>query len=371
MAASAWPFLSASSSLHAIEEAGGGWDEKWINIYTNDLVTWFKQDFSKRAALVENTLGAPVPLNYNYFAEPLSGKNAAFMRDFLEGSLPAVASTRHIKAWLKDLENVRAALASKEADAFPKWKQPEDAAEPAMLTGKVYETAINSRNLGVVLDNSNSMLPYLDKVRAEISREFSGACFVEVNGCQMWRGTVPAPWFYASAVAHLNPFAPERHCPAIPQVLDKAELAAAQKKDRQFYYTRPYQLCWNWKHDAASALLAMVQLMKVDAIYWFTDFDDPIDDAVLKTVATPLLAAKVKLYATRSRLSPRPWSSCSSKNPADSSSKKSSAETAGVIVSPPRPFPPSPPLHLRRFTPLTAHARRLHPRHHRRCTALA
>ncbi len=55
-----------------------------------------------------------------------------------------------------------------------------------------------------------------------------------------------------------------------------------------------------------SALLGMVQLMKVDAIYWFTDFDDEANDEAVKRIAAPLLENKVKLYAHTMKSMPSP-----------------------------------------------------------------
>ncbi len=304
-ASTALPFLSGGSALQAREARGSGWDNKWMNLFSMELITWMKEDFAKRAALVEQTLLEPCPLKYTYFTDPLSRKDAAFQEDFIAGTVSATAASRHVTTWLKDLETVRLALAAKEAEALPKWKLPT-AEEQAMRSGTVYETSINARNLGVILDNSPSMLPYLDKVRAEINRTFSGSYSVEVNGCEMWWSSGRSPWFYATARDTLNPFAPERHCPAVPQIESKDDTAAARKKDPAHYYEPPYQMMWNWKHDAASALLAMVQLMKVDAIYWFTDFDDDLAEETIKRIATPLLEAKVKLYAHTLKSPPPP-----------------------------------------------------------------
>ncbi len=166
--------------------------------FSTDLIQWVQEDFAKRSALLQMTLLEAGPLNYSYFKVPLSKKDERFQKDFLAGTLSDVAAFRHIDAYLKDLESVRVVLAAKEAEALPKWKMPT-AEEKAMRSGTVYETAINSRNLGVILDNSPSMNPYLEKVRTEINREFSGSHFVEVNGCELWHNGGSCLWFYAEA----------------------------------------------------------------------------------------------------------------------------------------------------------------------------
>ncbi len=122
------------------------------------------------------------------------------------------------------------------------------------------------------------MAPYLDAVRKEISRDFSGAYFVEVNGCQMERAAA-CPWFFAAASQWANPFAPERHIPKVPTVPDE-----------------PHSAFIRWTRDAPAALDCMVDLMKSDAIYWFCDFDDQTTDDLIKDFGRKLLAQKTKLF---------------------------------------------------------------------------
>lgn len=295
------PFLGMRTPMQAAEVRGSGWDKKWMTEYSMRLINWAKADFAKRSALVTQTTGEPAPLNYTHFHGELSKKDERFHNDFLQGTVSEVAGNRHIDAFLKDLERVRVELAAKEAQALPMWKVPS-AEEPVMRSGTVYETSINSRNLGVILDNSPSMEPYLEKVRAEINREFSGSYMVEVNGCEMWSWGGACPWFYAEARNSINPFTPDRHCPSIPQIESKSDAAKRKGPPAQ----PPYQMFWDCQHDATSALLGMVQLMKVDAIYWFTDFDDYANEAAVKMVAAPLLEGKIKLYAHTMKKAPAP-----------------------------------------------------------------
>ena len=283
-----------------------------------------KEDSRKRRALVEQTTNEPCPLNYNYFHGELSKKDAAFHANFLAESLSKTASRKHMESFLKDLERVRVELAAKEAAALPKWKKAT-AEEVAMRSGSVYEIPINSRNLGVILDNSPSMSPYLEKVRAEINRDFSGSYMVEVNGCEMWYSSGAYPWFYAETRDTINPFSPERRCPAIPQIESKSDLAKQKTEPKD----PPYQFFWNCQHDAASAPLGMVQLMKVDAIYWFTDFDDPMSEAILKKIAPDILDSKVKIYTHSMKSSPPPLLRLLIENQAARPSKSPCADLSG------------------------------------------
>ena len=59
---------------------------------------------------------------------------------------------------------------------------------------------------------------------------------------------------------------------------------------------RPHPAFIGWTRDASASLLCMVDLMKTDAIYWFCDFDESSNDAVIKEVARKVLAGKTALF---------------------------------------------------------------------------
>ena len=218
-----------------------------------------------------------VPLNFQYFAEPLAGKDKEFHDRFLNWRLSDKDTLDHIAGFLKELEANRAAVAAKEAEAAQKWKS-ELGGDVPLKDGKIYEEQISSRRLGVILDSSPSMAPYVEKLRVEIGRDFDGCHIVEVDGCEIWEGGGNVPWFYTAPAAGINPFTADRFCPAVPQT-DAHEAWA--------YYFR----------DTTSAFTAMLDQMKVDAIYWFCDFDDPIDDFVVQQLSKAMLEKQVKLYA--------------------------------------------------------------------------
>jgi hypothetical protein len=48
--------------------------------------------------------------------------------------------------------------------------------------------------------------------------------------------------------------------------------------------------------DTASAIRAMITAHSVDAIYWFCDFDDDVEDHAVQAVGRLVLENKVRLY---------------------------------------------------------------------------
>lgn len=263
--------------LSAREMRGGKWTKEWIVKYSMSLVDWAKADLKKRAATLKQFADIEAPLDFKFFNGPLDKKDEAFQQKFLSARASDKDTTTHIAGFLKDVETVRVSIAAKENEAIPKWKNDQQGDMP-MREGKIFDYSISSRKLGVILDNSDSMRPYLDKLRTEIERDFANCHTVEVDGCELTGEPIEGhvPWFYAAPALGINPFTPDRHCPSIPQT--EAHFAWA-----------------NWTMDAPSAFVAMTSLMGVDAIYWFCDFDDPISDAEVAILGKAILEKKIKL----------------------------------------------------------------------------
>jgi hypothetical protein len=274
--------LAASSilpqALSARERRGGKWTKEAIIRYSMYLVDWAKADLKKRAATLKQLADIEAPLDFKFFSGSLDKKDEAFHQRFLAARLSDKDTTAHISGLLKDVEAVRAFIATKEAEAVPKWKNDQEGDLP-LKEGKIFDSSISSRKLGVILDNSNSMTPYLDKLRTEIERDFASCHIVEVDGCELpaGQGRGQIPWFYSAPAVGINPFTPDRHCPGIPQ-------------------TEAHHFWANWTTDAPSAFVAMTNLMSVDAIYWFCDFDDPIADAEVAILGKAILEKKIKLF---------------------------------------------------------------------------
>jgi len=104
---------------------------------------------------------------------------------------------------------------------------------------------VRSENLGVILDNSSSMTPFLQPLRDEISKDFTEAHFRECYGCAL-------NWSVAGA------------------------------------------------HDKRSQVILFMEdliiVKKVDAIYWFSDLRDPITTAGLNRLSQLRSRGKTSLY---------------------------------------------------------------------------
>ena len=266
-------FLLANGA--SADEATGKWDDKSIADYSQRLIDWLTKNFADRANRVGAATAKGFKLTYDYMADTEDRQRRRVFEKFREGSLAEKATEKHINACLKEFERVRLELAAAEAVAAANWKGEGDGAEKE---GHIYDSTVTAARLTVVLDNSRSMTPYLDKLRQEISRDFPNAYFVEVNGCSMDRPAM-CPWFFSAPTVWANPFSPERHIPKVPTLAD-----------------RPHSKFISWTRSATSALESMVDLMRADAIYWFCDFDDPTDDAVIRQFARKVMDKKVKLF---------------------------------------------------------------------------
>ena len=257
-------------------EITGKWDDQSIAEYTQKLFDWLKTNFQQRADTLRTETGSEFKLEYDYMGVTEDKKRLRVFEKFAGGRLSDSATAKHIEACLTEFERIRKALAAAEAVAAQAWKAKTD--EMLAKEGMIYDTRVSAERLTVVLDSSNSMKPYLSKLRDEISRSFSNAYFVEVDGCDLTR-PAEAPWFYSKPTPVANPFSPERHIPKIPTLEE-----------------RPHSRFIGWTRDAPAALICMADLMKTDAIYWFCDFDDPTDDRVIKEIARKLIELKVALY---------------------------------------------------------------------------
>ncbi|MGC6426059.1 MAG: hypothetical protein ACON5H_03565 [Akkermansiaceae bacterium] len=105
---------------------------------------------------------------------------------------------------------------------------------------------VRSENLGVLLDHSGSMKPFLDPLRKEISKDFPHAIFSECYGCALTWG--------------VNPFS-------------KAQ------RDRVMLFMED-----------------LVIVQKADAIYWFSDLNDAITEPGLNRLAKLRKQTGLSLY---------------------------------------------------------------------------
>lgn len=257
------------------DEATGKWNEQSIADYSQRLLDWLTANFADRAKRLAEVTPGGFKLTYDYLAPTEDRQRLRAFAKFREGSLAEKAAEKHLEACLTEFERVRGELAAAEVAAAAGWKAQDDRLEKE---GRIYDSILNAARLTVVLDNSRSMTPYLDKLRQEISRDFPDATFVEVNGCSLSRPAT-CPWFFSAPTVWANPFGAERFIPKVPTLAE-----------------RPHSAFISWTRSATSALESMVDLMRADAIYWFCDFDDPTDDTVIRQFARKVMDKKVRLF---------------------------------------------------------------------------
>lgn len=204
------------------------WDEKSIADYSQRLIDWLKADFEGRANRLKSVASSDFKLTYDYLAPGEDRQQLRKFEKFREGDLSGKAAEKHIEACLTEFERVRTELAAAEAVAVPGWKEPGDGNGKE---GRIYDSTLSAARLTVVLDNSRSMAPYLPKVRAEISRDFPDAYFVEVNGCSI-KQPATCPWFFSAPTVWANPFSPERHIPKVPTLSERPHQQGQQRAPR-------------------------------------------------------------------------------------------------------------------------------------------
>jgi hypothetical protein len=174
----------------------------------------------------------------------------------------------------------------------------------------VFGTTLNVRSIGVVLDVSGSMTRHLPKVIHELDRVAKGSPVILHVGCGISAGKTR---------------------PNIDSVVSKMRQGGSEDTFKRFWYlyqdpfyrddkkdsrtkvdfSRPlpvpevYEVFAN-RHNTfyndpegpkstADAIMAR-EFDKVDAIYWFADFQDNIDEEQAKEVLKTLKRRKQKLY---------------------------------------------------------------------------
>ena len=280
-----------------------------LSINARDFGTWRKGDiirkswlyiqrtkieFHHRANAVKNETDEVVTFKYTHFHN-MNKKELRFHDKFLEGRLSTEKIHIHINAFLRDLENNRKVLAIAEVKAEESWDKKHLKENVTILkskTGRIYETEISAKRLGVIIDTSTSMSPYLLRLRATIKNKFPNAYFIEIYGC-LFRNShkrygpyfSKVHWYYIKAEEGENPFQKKFYCQQIPDKNIHSYMAGL-------------------KQGNVHAMCALALSKKVDAIYWFSDMKDPVIKSDLKTLTSLLKKTNLKIYAHTTFKSP-------------------------------------------------------------------
>lgn len=230
----------------------------------------------------------------------LTPEQQRYYEKFLEDRISEKHREGLFRMLMRDLESVRAKLAEAEKAAFADWeKLPKEEQENRVVAveGEIYGTDITASNLGVVLDNSPSMRPYLEAVRAEINKSFPSAHIREAAGSGLFLnrrfeigGAFPVgdAWYYGELPSvGVNPFDPKWHQPKI------------------FESYEPYYRQVSLERNPLAALRGLIELQDVDVIYWFCDFEDDIDSVAFQVLRKAKETHEVEFYVHSSNRRPK------------------------------------------------------------------
>jgi hypothetical protein len=173
---------------------------------------------------------------------------------------------------------------------------------PIMMFGK----QINAKRIAVVLDVSRSMTPYLEKVVNELDRVARGSTVVLYYGCGLMR----ADGRVDETVQRTQSKDFERFWRIWQgdgmlgfsgQDLKKISFPPGEPiplEDLFQFLSRrlgTYFLDYNGMDYAWSALLCN-EVRSADAVYWFSDFEDDVDNRQMKTLAENMRLRRQRLF---------------------------------------------------------------------------
>ena len=133
------------------------------------------------------------------------------------------------------------------------------------------------------------MRPYSEKLKANMENEFPYCYFVEVDGCRIdnythsYNRVTDCAWFFADPPETLNPFVAKWHAP------HDFENLARSNDDLHINWLR----CRRSTH---SAMLAMINNLEVDTIYWLSDFQDDQETKIAKAMVWLMKKKKITLH---------------------------------------------------------------------------
>lgn len=291
--------------LHA-KEYGGKWTDKSKAEVSWKLIEHLKTEQEERLEKLKEYVPDLTPtLSFSNFPSETGRDGERTKEKFLEGRLSSKATAEFMGGLHQNLQANQNLLYPAEKLAFKKWQpKPGDSKESTKThTAKILGNEVTAIRLGVILDNSPSMREVVETLRKEITQKFSYSYFVEVAGTKLSPrqqfgsllarrssvggkdvkyGIQDSSWFFADPPKHLNPFDPKWHSPQSLGCLKSIETCYPE---------------WpRITRDPISALLAMINLLETDTIYWFSDYEDDVDEKFLLTLIREMQEKKIRLY---------------------------------------------------------------------------
>ena len=179
---------------------------------------------------------------------------------------------------------------------------------------QLFGTVVGDKKLGVIVDVSGSMQPYLERVMTEVLSNFPNAEVVLVDGCGMEEVRVdsPAPRPKSRPGRKRKPKRDEEVPMVPPHVVElnsQEGLASPaisglgglrQSFPKVFDTLRNRSGTWIVVGDEANVAtrLAFEHLAgdHVQAIYWFSDFEDPVEPRESEKAAKSVQDNKIEVY---------------------------------------------------------------------------
>jgi len=269
-------------SSNALSSDWGKWRKDDICAVTWEFINNTKQELLDRAVAVEKYTGRKVDIEFLHNAN-IDRKQQVLHNKFLNFKTNEKDFNEYIAPYLVELEKNRNLLATAEEKAAEIWDERNKKAkikEYATQEAELYGTQINSKRIGVVLDNSYSMVPALPKLRDLIKSKFEYAYFIEIYGSFIeyyGQKLQEKAWFYVSPESHENPFLKQWYCQSYP-------------------LESPHLFINEYEVSNLQAFTALSVVRKVDTIYWFTDLKDKNSKYGYGILEKLLKHYKVKFY---------------------------------------------------------------------------
>lgn len=184
---------------------------------------------------------------------------------------------------------------------------------PAPFAGVMFGNEIKANSIGVVLDVSGSMIPHLAKVIKELDRVAEGSPLILYVGCGIGGGRPKSKAYRTVGIEsrrferfwrlnHERAYLPNKTLeegsakidvdfttPIPSEALFK--LLAARPNT---YYLDFEGVKFSW------GALTCKELKHAEAVYWFADFQDRVDEKEAKSVMRSIRGKKQKLYVQAS-----------------------------------------------------------------------
>jgi hypothetical protein len=180
---------------------------------------------------------------------------------------------------------------------------------PAGFSGMMFGTQINARSIGVVLDVSSSMVPYLPAVIKELDRVAPGSPLVLYVGCGIGPGR-PKGRSYSTAgieqrrferfwrIQHEGTYRNKRTLQDGSDTV-KVDFSTPLPHDAVFkiLVERPNTYYFEFEGTEFSwAALTSDPLRNSEAVYWFADFQDIVEEKEATNVMKKLRNRSQKLF---------------------------------------------------------------------------